>query len=299
MKISWNGTLTDENEAVITVFDHGFLYGLGLFETFRTYYGRPFLLTEHLQRLHKSAKLLGIQYHCDPSQLSRQIKQLMEANGLNEAYVRLTVSAGQGELGLPTGNYEHPNQLILVKALAQVSQEEWMAGRDLRLLRTRRNTPEGEFRFKSLHYMNNIIAKRELQLLGTEVAKGTEGLMLTGSDVLAEGIVSNLFFVMQDVLYTPSLDTGILPGVTRALVIELANQNDLAVVEGQYKWEQLLKADEVFMTNSIQELIPITRLIDQEGAAVTVGNGTAGVWTRQLYQAYRHQIDSTCLYEYK
>ncbi len=193
MKVGLNGTILDAQEAVISVYDHGFLYGLGLFETFRTYGGgQPFLLERHLERLKCACIELGIRYKPDGEQLRNWLRGLMDANGLEEAYVRLTVSAGEGELGLPVGDYTRPNVLLLVKPLPAHSPQLDRTGKELRLLRTPRNTPEGETRYKSLHYMNNILAKRELS--ATDAPTGTEGLMCTREGYLAEGIVSNLFF---------------------------------------------------------------------------------------------------------
>lgn len=288
MKVSLNGSVKEASEAVISVYDHGFLYGLGLFETFRTYGGRPYLLGRHLRRLQAGCDQLGIQYSGNQQELSLQVAELLAANGLSDGYVRLTVSAGVGELGLPTGDYEQPSVLLLVKSLPPVNRSVPMQGRELRLLQTRRNTPEGDVRFKSLHYMNNIIAKREL--LASSPPPGAEGLMLTREGWLAEGIVSNLFYVKDGVLYTPSIDTGILPGVTRERVIELAREAGHSVQEGHFTWEELVRADEIWMTNSIQELIPITTLSGNENGrdmTIQIGDGYAGKLTRSLLGLYQ------------
>lgn len=201
MKIGLNGSVKEASEAVISVYDHGFLYGIGLFETFRTYAGKPYLLDRHLSRLQLGCEQLGIRYDCDLGEITNWVNELLEANGLEDGYIRLTVSAGEAELGLPTGDYEQPNVLMLVKTLPQVNDAVHMRGRELRLVQTRRNTPEGDIRFKSLHYMNNIIAKREL--LASGASPGAEGLMLTREGWLAEGIVSNLFFVKDNKVCTP------------------------------------------------------------------------------------------------
>ncbi|CAM4516950.1 4-amino-4-deoxychorismate lyase [Paenibacillus endophyticus] len=285
MKIGLNGTVLEASEAVISVYDHGFLYGMGLFETFRTYNGTPFLLDRHLNRLHAGCEQLGIRYQSDPEHIAAWVRELIAANGLEDAYIRMTVSAGEAELGLPTGDYEHPTVLMLVKALPSINDAVHMRGRELRLMQTRRNTPEGEIRYKSLHYMNNIIAKREL--LASGVSAGAEGLMLSHEGWLAEGIVSNLFFVKDNVVCTPAISTGILPGITRECVLELASGEGYQTEEGLYSWDMLLQADEVWLTNSIQELVPVTRLTDILGQTHMVGNGEAGAITRQLLTLYR------------
>ncbi|MDQ0115937.1 aminodeoxychorismate lyase [Paenibacillus harenae] len=288
MKVGLNGSVKEASEAVISVYDHGFLYGLGLFETFRTYGGLPYLLDRHLGRLQAGCDQLGIQYRGEQKRMTEQVTELLAANGLSDGYVRLTVSAGVGELGLPTGDYVRPTELLLVKSLPPFNQSASMQGRELRLLQTRRNTPEGDVRFKSLHYMNNMIAKREL--LASSPPAGAEGLMLTKEGWLAEGIVSNLFYVKDGVLYTPSIDTGILPGVTRGRVIELAREAGHPVQEGHFTWEELVRADEIWMTNSIQELIPITALSGNgngRSMAIQIGDGCAGELTRSLLGLYQ------------
>ncbi|AZN38938.1 aminotransferase class IV [Paenibacillus albus] len=291
MNIGWNGSIIRQEEAVISVYDHGFLYGMGLFETFRTYGGKPYLLQRHLERLLRGCESLGI---CNSKWLSEDnlrawLHQLMEANSLTDAYVRLTVTAGEDILGLPSGDYAKPNVLLMVKSLPAPSPSLYQNGRELALLKTARNTPEGEVRLKSLHYMNNIIAKRELAVSGASA--GAEGLMLTKEGHLAEGIVSNLFFVRGGRLHTPSIDTGILPGVTRGRVLELASNRSAGVAaeveEGFYTWAELMEADEVFVTNSIQELVPVTSLRDLTGAVKSIGNGQAGPFTTELLAAYQ------------
>ncbi|MOA19873.1 Branched-chain-amino-acid aminotransferase [compost metagenome] len=133
--------------------------------------------------------------------------------------------------------------------------------------------------------MNNIIAKREL--LASGASPGAEGMMLSGDGWLAEGVVSNLFFAKAGIVYTPSIDTGILPGITRERVMELARLEGLTVIEGKYSWAQLMDADEVWLTNSIQELVPVCALTDSDGMQTVVSGGKAGVMTRQLLTLYR------------
>ncbi|OUS69932.1 4-amino-4-deoxychorismate lyase [Paenibacillus sp. MY03] len=313
MKIWLNGSIVDGGEAVISVYDHGFLYGLGLFETFRTYGGKPYLLERHLDRLCGGCRELGIPFAMKADELRREIASLLAANELADGYIRLTVSAGVGELGLPAGDYNAPTVLILAKSLPPAGADALRRGRELRLLRTRRNSPEGTVRFKSLHYMNNIIAKREmlglmqereqqsfhLQQQVVQIASlpspGAEGLMLSRDGWLTEGIVSNLFFLRQGVIYTPCIETGILPGVTRARVIELARDTGYEVEEGLYTWEQLLEAEEVWLTNSIQELVPVTRLSDWDGLERKVGIGEAGALTLELLDMYRSDTEAATL----
>lgn len=290
MKIALNGTVMESGEAVISIYDHGFLYGMGLFETFRTYGGRPYLLNQHMERLMAGCEAIGIRYNPDLNALQAMITTLLEANGLNEGYIRLTVTAGIGELGLPSSDYEQPTELMLIKALPPHNERLYDEGKELRLLKTVRNTPEGALRLKSLHYMNNIIAKREL--LASGASASAEGLMVSHEGLLAEGIVSNLFFVQDGIIYTPSTDIGILPGITRQRVIELARERGYTVREGHYLYDELLAAEEVWLTTSIQELVPVTRLTDEAGSSTLVGNGLAGLVLRELLLAYREDTEA-------
>lgn len=297
MKVGLNGMVVDAREAVISVYDHGFLYGIGLFETFRTYGGKPYLLNRHLRRMNCGCQQLGIPFTMSGHEVEVWVHQLLMANQLQDGYVRLTVSAGEGELGLPVDDYKQPTVLLLVKSLPGTGRgAAHTEGRELRLLATKRNTPEGSVRFKSLHYMNNIIAKRELDVLKRQDAhlppkpvhvNGVEGLMLTEAGFLAEGIVSNLFFIKNGALCTPSIATGILPGITRGRVIELAVEAGLKCAEGMFSWQELIEAEEVFMTNSIQEIVPVTLLTDTAGQSFKVSGGCTGYITNQLQDAYQ------------
>ncbi|WP_059040360.1 aminotransferase class IV [Paenibacillus rubinfantis] len=315
--IGVDGVPTPADQAVISVMDHGFMYGLGLFETFRTYGGRPFLLERHLERLASGCRALGIGYQADPVRIEKEIAELLERNGLAEGYIRYTVTAGEGPLGLPAGDYDKPKVVIYVKPLPEPGAALYTNGKPLWRLATPRNTPEGEVRFKSLHYMNNVLAKRELARLerevqlpastasfaGQEIRPLTapvpaEGLQLTPQGWLAEGIVSNVFFVRNGQCYTPGIETGILPGITRAMVLELATEQGIRVEEGLYTWDELWEADEVFLTNSIQELVPVTELVEpgkpggRGRRRRTVGTGRIGAVTERLLGKYREKARS-------
>lgn len=292
MKISVNGQICDEREAVVSAYDHGFLYGIGLFETFRTYGGKPFLLQQHLRRMQQGCEMLQIRFVPDELRLESAISQLLEANGLTDGYIRYTVSAGTDVLGLPDRTYADPTEIIYIKQLPS-NEQPVQRGKPLQLLRTLRNTPETQVRLKSLHYMNNIVAKRELAQYSW--AKGAEGLFLNADGNLAEGIVSNLFFVRSGVCLTPSLDAGILPGITREFVLNLAKMSGVRVEEGLYEWHDLLQADEIFLTNSIQEIVPVCRLFDTKGHSYLVGDGSIGKITDRLLSLYREQIETLCL----
>lgn len=289
MIMDWNGSLIEESQAVVSVYDHGFLYGMGLFETFRTYEGRPFLLDWHLERLQEGCDELDIRYKPDRAALERRIDALLRSNGLHDAYFRLTVTAGPEALGLPAGAYEKPNEVIYVKPLPPVDPALHREGKALQRLVLRRNTPEGAVRLKSLHYMNNLLAKKEMRRYPW--AAGAEGLFLDGQGHLCEGLVSNLFFARGSRLYTPSVDTGLLPGITRRFILTSAHELGIDVVEGRFGWEQLAEADEAFITNSIQEIVPVTKLYEETGDCLKLGSGRVGPVTERLQRHYRNSIN--------
>lgn len=245
MYIYLNGEKVHSEEATISLYDHGYLYGVGLFETFRTYSGKPFLFEEHLHRLVESCQQIGIEWTPDRLKLQEQIHDLLQVNDLHDGYFRLNVSAGPEAIGLPSDLYRHYTEALLVKELPPAITEKKLA-----TLTLRRNTPEGAGRLKSHHYLNNILAKRE-------APPDAEGVFLTGQGKVAEGIVSNLFFVKGKTVYTPALTTGILNGITREWVLKTAKELSLVIEEEEYDLSFAQQSDEVFVTNSIQEIVPV------------------------------------------
>lgn len=287
MYIYINSKLISSEEAVVSVYDHGFLYGLGCFETFRTYGGKVFLLEQHLERLHDGLKDLGIQFRLKTEDILAQIHDLLHVNELCDGYFRLSVSAGAGEIGLPTEDYTKPCSILYIKPLSLPSKQLYERGKALAKLAIPRLETELPVRYKSFHYMSSILAKRELA--SRNLDHRAEGLFLTKEGLIAEGIVSNLFFVSKGRLCTPSVDTHILPGVTRAFVISLAREQGIPVVEGKFTWGELSVADEIFITSSIQELVPITELIDENGQVYSIG-ASIGQTTKQLLDEYRKKV---------
>lgn len=286
MYIWINGRVLPEEEAVVSVYDHGFMYGMGCFETFRTYGGVPFLLDEHLNRLGEGCADLGIVWQMGSTDIQRIVRELLRKNAPGDAYFRLSVSAGADALGLPADDYANPTTIVYTKALPGTIGPSEAKAKTLQLLKLPRNTPEGTVRLKSFHYMNNILGRRELREYAW--SQGAEGLFLTSSGDLAEGIVSNLFFVRDGVCYTPALSTGILPGITRAFVIRMIRAMGVSVEEGAYPLEQLRQADEVFLTNSIQEIVPVTSWYDTEGNVYLIGSGEVGPRTMEWQSRYHN-----------
>ena len=273
MKIYINGKIIPKEEAVISVFDHGFMYGLGLFETFRVYDGHPFLLDDHLRRLNNSLKEMNIAKSFSREEAILIIQSLLESNQLQNAYIRWNVSAGNGLIGLQTEAYQDPNTIVYIKPLPKIPKWTEKTGQ---VITMPRNTPEGEYRLKSHHYLNNVLAKREVGESGT-----IEGLFLTKEGFVAEGITSNIFWIKKDELFTPSIETGILNGITRQFILKLADKMGLKIQEGFFSLKELEEADEVFATNSIQEIIPIKRMDP------FVFKGIEGNYVNDLYREYR------------
>lgn len=242
-----DGEFVQAEDLRISPFDHGFLYGLGFFETFRTYNNEPFLFTQHMERMKMALNEYNIRMPYSNDELMGVIRALNEKSGNQDGYFRLNVSAGNEGLGLQARTYDNPTVILFRKELlAGCSEKEavW--------LETRRNTPEQSIRYKSHHYANNILARQEVASL-----KDVEGFFLTEEGFIAEGITSNIFWVKDGELFTPSLETGILNGITRQCVMKLAEKLNLQVNEGLFFKESLQNAEECFVTTSIQEIVPI------------------------------------------
>ncbi|MGM7724451.1 aminodeoxychorismate lyase [Metabacillus sp. Hm71] len=242
-----------DTEATISPFDHGFLYGLGAFETFRIYKGFPFLLHDHVKRLQHALNELGISYKVDADEVSEILQKLLQLNHLvnEDVTVRLNISAGIGEVGKLLQPYDQPTVLCFLRKAPLIGNIEKHAS----ILTLRRNTPEGTERLKSHHYLNNILGRRELR-----ETPDVEGIFLTEKGYVAEGIVSNIFWVKDQVVYTPSIETGILNGITRQFVMKCLNNLGMQIDEGFYPKKDMLEANEVFITNSSQEVVPIKKV---------------------------------------
>ncbi|TFD98367.1 aminodeoxychorismate lyase [Jeotgalibacillus salarius] len=247
MKLWLNGDIMEEAEARISPFDHGFLYGMGAFETFRTYNGFPFLIGDHLKRLQFAMDKMGIEADLTIDDLKLMVEQLRVANGGEDGYFRLNVSAGVRGIGLDPSPYKEPMIMLLQKALPKPPAE-----RHAQWLKLRRNTPETDVRLKSHHYFNNLAARKEV----TDAK--TEGIFLTEDGVISEGLASNVYWVKDGTLYTPDASTGMLEGITKKMVLALAQAEGIPVKEGRFKREDAEGASEWFLSNSIQEIVPIS-----------------------------------------
>lgn len=278
--ISVNGKLVRKEEASISPFDHGYLYGLGLFETFRIYNGHPFLLDDHLARLKQGLDAVCIRSPFNGrEELQSRLADLLERNQLRNARIRVNVSAGIGEVGLSADHYVEPTVIIFANELPEAPLPFEKNGK---ILSIRRNTPEGAERLKSHHFLNNILAKQELGADDT-----LEGIFLTKDGFLAEGISSNVFWTKGNVLYTPAIDTGILNGITRQFIIKIAKKLRLEIEEGVFHRAEIVDADEVFITNSIQEIVPLKTM---EGRKLPGLNGAIVTLLQGVYKQQRENL---------
>lgn len=271
-----NGEYMSAEELRISPFDHGFLYGAGFFETFRTYGGHVFLFQDHLARLKRALEEYRIAMPYTEQELLAVVEALDKAAGGADGYFRLNVSAGVHDIGLAPTAYAAPTVILFRKELLPVGKTVAKEGV---WLKTPRNEPESSVRHKSHHFLNNIGGRLELSSL-----KELEGLFLTNEGYVAEGITSNVFWVKDHCLYTPSVETGILPGTTRAFVIECAKSIGMTVKEGFYLKNEVEVADEVFVTNAIQELVPLRSIADAPL------RGSEGLIYQKLHELYRQAI---------
>ena len=278
MFVYLNNKIVPSAEARVSVFDHGFLYGDGIYETMRVYEGVVFKIDEHLKRLRRSASLIGLDIPKTADDIKSAIYDTLLANELSEAYVRLTVSRGYGEIGLDPDLCKEPTFIIVAEKFKHYPRSYYDEGITLHIASVRRNIKEAlNPQIKSLNFLNNILAKIE-----AKKADANEAIMLNAAGHLAEGTVSNIFFMKDGVLHTPSTECGILDGITRSLVIDLAINNAVPVKEGEYGPGELKDAFEVFITNSTMEVMPVSR--------VDVMRFGVGETARLLLEKYRKEV---------
>ena len=291
-----NGRFIPRSMAELSPFDHGFLYGYGLFETMRAYSGYIFRLDSHLTRLRCSAENIGLTHSTLTTEEGKQslkfaCMETMEANKLKDARLRLTISAGEGGMTPDPGTCSSLTILVTAQNLVPLPPEKYETGFRAALSSLRRNSQSPLSRLKSTCYMENILARMAARAAGCD-----EAVLLNERGYLAEGSTSNIFLVKKSpevkgrvrVLITPSLESGVLPGITREVVLEIAQDLNIETHERQVELKELIEADEAFITNSILELMPLTWF---EGKPI--GSGKAGQLTKKLLAAYRNLVNET------
>jgi branched-chain amino acid aminotransferase len=282
MWIYLNDRFVEKEQARISVFDHGFLYGDGVYETLRAYQGRIFLLERHLARLRRSCDLIGLVLPVGDDAWVSIITDILGRNGLEDAGLRLTISRGEGELGIDPGLCASPTVVVMAKAFVPYPARMREQGVRLQLVSVRRNPPSAQSpRIKSLSFLNNILAKQEAVQAGAY-----DALMLNMDGHVTECTTSNVFFVANQRLHTPSVDCGILEGITREVVIELAGDLGIEVEEGAYAAEDVLQADECFMTNTGLEVMGVSQIGEHP-----IGQGKCGPMTMELWRAFQGNLE--------
>ena len=257
MQIFLNDRIVPEHEAVVSVFDHGFLYGDGIYETMRAYDGKVFMLGRHIERLGRSAGLIRLQIP-EARVITDAVYSALQANGLESAYIRVSVSRGKGPVGLDPALCPLPTFVVIAEEFKGHPDELYAKGVKLIIARTRRNLVAAlDPKIKSLNFLNNILAKIE-----AKERNAYEAIMLNADGFIAEGTVCNIFFVRDGVLCTPSVEVGVLDGITRELVIRLAEENGVPVEEGRYLPADIFRAAEVFFTNTTSEIMPVAQIED-------------------------------------
>jgi branched-chain amino acid aminotransferase len=256
MWVYLNNQFVEDDKAHISVFDRGFLFGDGIFETLRIFNGRPLFLDRHLQRLHQSCEVLDLGLPTPEPEWAVLLQELVERNHLDQTMIRITISRGVGSLGPDPSDCPNPTIVIFPRPLPQLTIDQKKHGVSLTILTTRRQPSSAlPSQVKSLNYLNNILAKQEAIRAHT-----FDGILLNTDGHIAECTTSNVFFVKDQRLHTPSLQCGILPGITREIVLELAKQERMDVEEGIYRPEDLWDADEMFLTNTGFGVLPVSTI---------------------------------------
>jgi branched-chain amino acid aminotransferase len=277
MKIYIDGKYRSERDAKVSVFDHGLLYGDGVFEGIRAYHGRVFKLKEHIDRLFCSAKAILLEIPMSHAALVKATVETCRANKLRDGYIRLVVTRGVGTLGLNPRTCKKPSVIIIADKIQLYPPEYYERGLDIVTVPTTRNLHSAlNPAIKSLNYLNNILAKIEANNAGVE-----EAVMLNAEGFVAECTGDNLFIVKNRALFTPPLSAGALYGITRQTVIELAEEAGLKVSEPNLTRYDLFNADECFLTGTGAELIPVVKIDGR-----VIGTGNPGPITRRLEEDY-------------
>ena len=279
--VNIDGTLFPPDEAKISVFDHGFLYGDNIYEAMRTYRGKIFLIERHLFRLEASANMINLNLPLNQADFQRQIERTVSAGGNNESYIRMIVTRGKGAITLDMDSSERASYVIIVKSLEQFPREFYQRGVKLAMVSIRRNDRQTlNPRIKSGNLLNNVLAYMQAKSEGA-----FEGILCNLAGYVTEATSSNVFLVKKGKLITPSLDAGLLSGVTRGLVLELAASQQIPIEERNVLPVELLLCDECFITSTTKAVLPVNQISE------TRLPEAPGVLTRQIMDAYRKFVD--------
>lgn len=277
-----DGQYVTKENAKVSVYDHGFLYGDGIFEGIRIYNGNIFKCKEHLDRLYDSAKSIMLNIPLSYEEMERALVETIRRNDMHDGYIRLVVSRGAGNLGLDPNRCPKASVIIIVEQLAIYSEEAYKTGLKTVSVSTKRNIPDAlNPKIKSLNYLNNILVKIQSNLAGAG-----EAIMLNSQGYVTEGSGDNIFIVKNGVITTPPCYLGALDGITRQAIIEICNKTGLRIKEEPFTLHDVYVADEVFLTGTAAEVIAV-REVDGR----IIGEGHAGPVTLRLLEEFRSIVD--------
>ena len=279
LEVYLNGKFVHRDKAQVSIFDHGLLYGDGVFEGIRSYNGLVFRLKEHIDRLYKSARAIQLEIPMEKGALIKAVVATLKKNKLKDAYIRLVVTRGPGDLGLDPRKCKNGGVIFIIADKILLYSEKYY-GEGLRIItaKTRRNLPQAlNPRIKSLNYLNNILAKLECIKSGVE-----EAVMLTHDGYVAECTGDNIFIVSKNILMTPPTDIGALEGITRDAVIDIARKKKIVFKEKKFKLNEAYNAQECFLTGTAAEIIPVVKIDNK-----IIGKGKPGKLTLELRDAFR------------
>lgn len=280
-----DGALRAPEDATVSIFDRGFLYGDSVYEVMRVYEGIPFELGRHLERLEASATRIGMTLSAPLDVFAEEIQRTVAASGRMEAYVRLVATRGQGRIGLDPGLAESPLRIVIVMPLNAPPAEVYAQGAAVSVVGIRRNLREAiDPQAKTGNYLNSVLALAEAKRSGAY-----EAIMLDAQGRVTEGASSNVFAVIESLVLTPPLEVGILAGITRRAVMEVCAREGLRVLELPLAETHLHEADELFITSSIREIVPVVR-VDAE----TIGDGRPGPIVARIRAAFDRHVRERC-----
>ncbi|MCK4503065.1 MAG: aminotransferase class IV [Desulfuromonadales bacterium] len=279
-----NGEFIKSDAAKISVFDQGFLYGDGIFESFRSVGDQLYQFSHHYQRLVQSAAALSYQLSMDQPQLEAVLLELRERNGLTNAYYRITITRGEGQIGFQRDLGTNLTSLIIGHEFQGIDEQYYRNGIELPIAQTRRNAPEAiNPKIKSISNLNSLLGKLEAKAAGA-----IEVIMLNNKDHICEGSASNIFWTRGEWVFTPSAATGLLEGVTRSTIIRLcAEKLNLRVVTGEYKLQDLKFSDEVFITSTSLEVVPVIKV-----EKFTINRGHVGEIAKKLRRELHRDMEA-------
>lgn len=277
-----NNRLVYPSEAYISVYDHGFLYGDGIYETLRAYDGVIFKVDEHVERLFRSASFIKLKVSKKADQVKKALYETLRGNNLKNAYMRITVSRGQGPTGLDISLCKSPTFVIFAHPFTGYDKEKYEKGVSLIVAQTRRNFGQAlNPQIKSLNFLNNILAKTEALSHDAH-----EAVMLNYQGFITEGSISNIFFVKNGIVATPSVKTGILDGITRYTIFNCVQEKSFLLTQGFYTVDDLYEADEIFLSNTTMEVMPVSMI---DGRVV---KRCPGPYTKDLHYQYKKNVES-------